>query len=61
MIFNPEKRITLDEALKHPFLKELHAPDDEPVAEGVNKMEFEFEKYQLTLQQLKGFLNLLNF
>lgn len=54
LIFDPEKRITLDQALKHPFLKELHCPDDEPVAQGISKMEFEFEKYQLTLQQLKG-------
>lgn len=55
LIFNPDKRITLDEALKHPFLKELHCPDDEPVAQGIQKMEFEFEKYgTINLQQLKG-------
>jgi serine/threonine protein kinase len=72
LIFDPAKRITLDEALKHPFLQELHCPEDEvlalfydfylvtlilntkPIAKSVSKMEFEFEKYNLTLQQLKG-------
>lgn len=56
MIFDPTKRITLDEALKHPYLKELHCPDDEPVAQNVATMEFEFEKYNMNLQQLKGFI-----
>lgn len=29
--FNPEKRLTADEALKHPYLAQFHNPDDEPV------------------------------
>lgn len=29
LIFNPEKRISVDDALKHPFLNYLHCPDDE--------------------------------
>jgi serine/threonine protein kinase len=29
LIFNPEKRISVDGALKHPFLNYLHCPDDE--------------------------------
>eukprot|EP01029_Cantina_marsupialis_P019834 TRINITY_DN4613_c0_g1_i2.p1 TRINITY_DN4613_c0_g1~~TRINITY_DN4613_c0_g1_i2.p1 ORF type:complete len:356 (-),score=95.88 TRINITY_DN4613_c0_g1_i2:251-1318(-) len=42
LTFNPEKRISIDEALAHPFLKELHNPKDEPVC----KKEFDpaFEK-----------------
>lgn len=56
LIFDPAKRITLDEALKHPFLQELHCPEDEPIAKSVSKMEFEFEKYNLTLQQLKDLI-----
>jgi len=56
LIFDPNKRIKLNEALKHPYLKHLHCPDDESVGENLNRMEFEFEKYNLTLQQLKGFI-----
>lgn len=29
--FNPEKRLTADEALKHRYLAQFHNPDDEPV------------------------------
>ena len=28
---NPERRITVDAALSHPFFESLHDPDDEPV------------------------------
>jgi len=33
LVFNPVKRITVDQALKHPYFKELHDPDEEPNAE----------------------------
>ncbi len=29
LIFDPNKRITIEEALKHPFLEALHCPEDE--------------------------------
>lgn len=28
-VFDPKKRMTVDEALKHPYLAALHYPDDE--------------------------------
>jgi len=28
--FNPEKRITAEEALEHPYIEQFHNPDDEP-------------------------------
>jgi len=56
MVFNPQKRITVEEALKHPYLQELHFPDDEPTRAPVPSAEFEFEKYNLSLQQLKDLL-----
>jgi serine/threonine protein kinase len=33
LIFDPRKRITIDEALEHPYLAALHSVDDEPVAD----------------------------
>ena len=68
MVFDPKKRITVGDALKHPYLAALHFPDDEvyillffeyvnfsqPTREPVPKNEFEFEKYSLSLEQLKG-------
>ena len=56
MVVDYRKRITIEEALKHPYLKELHCPDDEPTREQVPGMEFEFEKSPLSLQQLKDVL-----
>jgi len=53
MIVDYRKRITIEEALSHPYLKELHYADDEPIRELVPNAEFEFEKYPLSLQQLK--------
>lgn len=31
--FNPNKRLTAEEALKHPFVAQFHNPDDEPICE----------------------------
>jgi len=53
MIVDYRQRITVEEALAHPYLKDLHFPDDEPTRSPVSTLEFEFEKYPLSLQQLK--------
>ncbi len=45
LIFDFNKRITVEEALKHPYLSDLHLPEDEPSREKVPFMEFEFETY----------------
>lgn len=39
--FNPEKRITVEEALKHPYLQSLHDEEDEPTC---NIFDFTFEQ-----------------
>ena len=33
LMFDPNKRISIDEALEHPYLAALHSVDDEPVAD----------------------------
>ena len=35
LVFNPTKRITVEEALKHPYLEALHFPDDEVICNSV--------------------------
>ena len=47
LTFDPNKRITVDEALNHPFLAELHCPEDEPITEPVSAFDFDFEIYDL--------------
>jgi len=50
---HPRKRITVEEALEHPFMGPLHSPDDEPVAETPFDFSFEDEKlHRVRLQEL---------
>jgi len=56
LTFNPKKRITVEEALSHPYLEALHYPEDEPIGDPVSNLEFEFEKYELSLEQLKDLI-----
>ena len=41
--FHPNRRITIDRALAHPFLASLHNPEDEPVANFTFSFDFENE------------------
>jgi len=50
---HPRKRVTVEGALAHPFLSQLHSPEDEPVAESPFDFTFEKEKlHRLRLQEL---------
>lgn len=58
LIFNPTKRITVDDALKHPYLKLYHDPNDEPISEKIPEDFFDFDrkKDDLTIEDLKKLL-----
>ena len=43
LTFDPAKRITIEDALAHPYMKNLHFVDDEPVGEPVSRFDFDFE------------------
>ncbi|CAH2308080.1 mitogen-activated kinase 7 [Pelobates cultripes] len=49
--FDPRERISVNEALRHPFLSKYHDPDDEP--ECVPAFDFGFDKMILTKEQIK--------
>lgn len=49
--FNPNKRISVEAALAHPYLKLLHDPADEPAF--VNTVDFDFEAGDKKLSDLK--------
>ncbi|XP_038058935.1 mitogen-activated protein kinase 1-like [Patiria miniata] len=51
LTFNPDKRITVEDALKHPYLEQYHDPTDEPIAE--EPFKFETELDDLPKEQLK--------
>ena len=49
---HPKKRITVEEALAHPFFSQLHSPEDEPVCEH-GSFDFSFEDDQLHRKRLQ--------
>ena len=49
--FVPDQRATVDEAIGHPFLADIHNPDDAPVAE--KQFDFSFEDEELHRERLQ--------
>ena len=56
LTFDPLKRITIEEALKHPYLQNLHCPEDEPSTEHVSAFDFDFEIYDLKKEEYKDLI-----
>ena len=56
LAFNPAKRITVEDALRHPYLEPYHDPDDEPTAPPIPEGFFDFDKNKdaLSKEQLKS-------
>ncbi|XP_067648667.1 mitogen-activated protein kinase 1-like [Haliotis asinina] len=51
LTFNPQKRITVEQSLSHPYLEQYYDPADEPVAE--EPFTFEMELDDLPKERLK--------
>jgi mitogen-activated protein kinase 1/3 len=51
LVFNPDDRITVEQALEHPYLESLHEPLDEPTC--ANPFDFSFENGELKKPQLQ--------
>ena len=58
LTFNPRNRITVEEALEHPYVSFYHDPNDEPIANKLPDDFFDFDKMkdQLSILQLKKML-----
>ncbi|KAJ8474188.1 hypothetical protein ONZ45_g16035 [Pleurotus djamor] len=58
LTFDPKKRITVEDALAHPYLEAYHDPDDEPIAPPLDPEFFEFDlhKDDISREQLKELL-----
>jgi serine/threonine protein kinase len=56
LAFDPFTRISVDEALRHPYLEELHFPGDEPTTVPVSRYDFDFEGHAMTMRELKDYL-----
>ena len=53
LTFDPDRRITIDQALAHPYMERLHFEDDEPTGEPVSDFDFDFELFSLKIPEYK--------
>ena len=51
LVFNPNKRATIEECIKHEYFKGLHDPGEEPLAEG--SFDWSFDDIKLTKDNLQ--------
>ncbi len=56
LTFDPKKRMTVEQALAHPYLTAYHDPDDEPVAPSLppDFFSFDLEKASITKEELRA-------
>jgi hypothetical protein len=45
LVFHPDRRISVEAALAHPYMESLHTPEDEPFAD--KPFNFDFESNNL--------------
>jgi len=51
--WDPESRLSVEEAIMHPYLEKLHCPEDEPTRDALDTTDFEFERRKITLPALR--------
>lgn len=58
LTFDPKKRLTVEEALAHPYLEAYHDPNDEPTCASLAPefFEFDLQKDEISREQLKELL-----
>ena len=56
LVFSPEKRFTAEQALAHPYLGSLHSKQDELPGVPTSLFDFEFERMQLSMAELKDLI-----
>ena len=56
LVFDPKKRIAVENALEHPYLEQFRQADDEPTTDPVSIFDFEIEREVLTMRELKDMI-----
>lgn len=54
--YDPAKRITIEQALEHEFIGDLHYEPDEPTTTPVSAFDFDFENYDLSIEDIKSLI-----
>lgn len=53
LCYDPAQRLSAEQALEHPYFKELHQKENEPANAYIEYFEFEFEQYTLDRKILR--------
>lgn len=57
LTFDPDRRITVEQALEHPYVAQYHDPSDEPTAPSLSQDFFDFENREdLTMAELRSLI-----
>ena len=56
LAFDPAVRCTAEEALADPYFAGLHDPAREPIAVPISKLDFEFEKRKLAVEEVRDLI-----
>lgn len=51
--WDPESRMTIEEAIEHQYLSKLQCPEDEPTRDPLDTSDFEFERRKITSNALR--------
>jgi serine/threonine protein kinase len=51
--WDPTARVSIDQAIQHEYLADLHCPEDEPVTDPLDPKHFEFERRKITAAALR--------
>lgn len=53
LLWDPEVRMNIEEAIQHPYVEKLHCPEDEPTRGPLDTSGFEFERRKITSLALR--------
>eukprot|EP00928_Gymnodinium_smaydae_P056060 TRINITY_DN39495_c0_g1_i1.p1 TRINITY_DN39495_c0_g1~~TRINITY_DN39495_c0_g1_i1.p1 ORF type:complete len:434 (-),score=94.88 TRINITY_DN39495_c0_g1_i1:57-1262(-) len=53
LCFSPERRLTAEQTLEHPYLEPLHCAEDEPSRSPLDTADFEFERRKIDMDALR--------
>lgn len=53
LAWDPEERVSIEDALNHPYMADLHYPPDEPTTNPVSAFDFDFELYDLSTDETR--------
>lgn len=51
LVFNPNKRYTIEQCISHPYFETLHIPEEEPIAS--SPFDWKFDEIELTKDTLQ--------